>query len=186
MTANQPTFSAFHLPPEPTNTFMVDIETGGLAYGSAILEIAAAEFNPATGEILRSWSTHIDPLDSARHGLTHDQETAAFHRKNGYSLRPGIDLFRALNTLDTFLHLHREDITVWAWGLDFETLHFKAATAAINHPMPWKYWEGRCARTAWQLAFPGIKPPRRPHTAAEDVALQIADLCGALSRLQPA
>lgn len=173
---------------DATNVFMVDIETAGLTYGSAILQIAAAEFNPLTGEILREWDTDVSLLDCNRHGLTTDPATVVFHMRHGNSFTSGMELWRALNTLYVFLHLKSDDITVWAWGLDFETLHLKAASSAAEFgaEAPWKYWQGRDARTIWQVAFPGKKAPKRPHNAALDVRAQVADLHAALSRLRNA
>jgi hypothetical protein len=95
----------------------------------------------------------------------------------------GSTLWRALNQLDMFLHLSQESIEVWAWGLDFETAHLKAATAAAGCVMPWRYTEGRCARTAWKLAFPIDNPPARPNRAELDVAAQVRDLTRALANL---
>jgi exodeoxyribonuclease VIII len=179
----QPTL-AFTVPTNPTNEFMVDIETGGTEAGSAILEIAAAEFNPKTGEILREWSNQVDLLDCIRLGLTFDPGTAEFHLSKKYdgTLR-GAPLQRVLNALDVFLHLGSDDITVWAWGFDFETNLLKPACKAAGFPLPWKYWQAMDARTAWNLAFPGVKHPPRPHRAAEDVRLQIADLSKAYANL---
>lgn len=169
----------------PTNIFMIDIETAGTDHGSAILEIAAAEFDIKTAEIIREWDTAVDFLDSARLGLTIDSDTAAFHLKNRFQghLR-GSTLWRALNALDTFLHLNAEEVEVWAWGLDFETTHLKAACAAASYVMPWKYWETMDARTTWKIAFPGVKHSPRPHRAADDVRAQIADLTAAMANLQ--
>jgi hypothetical protein len=169
-----------------TNTFMLDIETAGIDAGAAILQIACAEFDRTNGAILRKWETNVDALDSAANGMAIAcPETARFHLRNGYdaTLR-GSTLWRALNALDTFLHLHSETVEVWAWGLDFETAHLKAACAATRFPMPWMYYEGRCARTAWYLAFPGQKPPKRPHIASLDVTAQVADLCQALNSIR--
>lgn len=175
----------FTLSEKPSNVFMVDIETAGLSYGSAIIQIAAAEFDPATGTILREWSTPVSLVDCNRHSLGTDPDTLSFHKRHGTSFDQGIDLWRALNTLYVFLHLHSDDeIEVWAWGLDFETLHLKAASEAVGFTeMPWKYWQGRDARTVWNLAFPGEKPAKRPHDAAQDVRQQVADLSKALTHL---
>lgn len=174
------------LAPAPTNVFMLDIETAGLDFGSIILEIAIAEFNPDTTEILREWSTTIDLLDSARLGMTLDAETADFHLRKKYSsdLR-GPSLWRALNTLDVFLHLASESPVVWIWGMDFDTGHLKSACEAANYKMPWHYTQGRDARTVWNLAFPNQKPETRQHRAAEDVRSQIGDLCKALKIIKP-
>lgn len=175
----------FHVSPTPTDVFMIDIETAGLAYGSAILEIAAAEFNPATGEILREWHSPIDMLDSTRLGLKADQDTSRFHLAQGYdgSLR-GATLWRALNGLDTFLHLNSERPVVWAWGLDFETLHLKASCDAAGYRIPWEYRDGRCARTVWKLAFAhGVTMTPRAHRALDDVRAQVSDLTQAIQHL---
>jgi hypothetical protein len=174
----------FTVPASPTNIFMIDIETGGVEAPAAILEIAAAEFNPKTGEILRAWNSPVCVMDCARVGLHIDADTASFHLQNRYAgdLR-GATLWRVLNQLDMFLHLSQESIEVWAWGLDFETAHLKAATAAAGCVMPWRYTEGRCARTAWKLAFPIDNPPARPHRAELDVAAQVRDLTRALANL---
>jgi len=182
---NPETLPGFTLPATPTNVFMIDIETAGTSYGAAIIEIGAAEFNPLTGEILREWSTPIDLLDSSRLGLKVEAETAGFHLSKNYpdGLR-GAPLWRAMNELDVFLHLGSAAPIVWAWGIDFERMHITASCAALGfNTTLWHHWNGRCARTAWKLAFPDTSPPGRPHRAADDVRAQITDLCKALKQL---
>lgn len=170
----------FQVTPSPTNTFMVDIETAGTGYGSAILEIAAAEFNPRTGEILREWSTPVDLLDCCKNGLVIDQDTAAWHlMQNNAPELHGAPLWRALNALWTFLHMSTDEPVVWAWGIDFETMHLKAACEAVGYVMPWKHWQGRCARTVWKVCCQG-PASKKTHRAAEDVRIQIQDLHTAL------
>jgi hypothetical protein len=165
-----------------TNVFMIDIETLGLAPGSAVLEIAAAEFDPETGTIIREWDGSIDLLDSIRLGLTVDPETASFHLRKKYpgSLRGGT-LWRILNALETFLHLHSEEVTIWAWGKDFEAKHFEHILGLMGFPPMWDFRKLHCARDKWIEAFGKDKPRERPHTAAQDVQAQIADLCLALN-----
>lgn len=168
-----------------TNVFMVDIETAGLAYGSAIIQIAAAEFDAQSGEILREWNSPVSLIDCNAHGLGTDPETIEFHRRHGTCFDQGIDLFRALNTLYVFLHLHTDEPEVWAWGADFEVFHLRAACEACNYGTEgvWKYWQTRDARTVWKLAFPSTSPEKRPHHAALDVRAQIKDLTAALNHL---
>lgn len=170
------------LPPIPTDVFMIDIETLGLVSGSAILEIAAAEFDPATGEVLREWEGRIDLLDSIRLGLSVDAETAAFHLRKGYagSLR-GSSNHRVLSGLDEFLHARSEDVSVWAWGKDFEAKHFECVLGRLGFGPMWDFRKLHCARDQWIFAFGQDKPRPRRHTAAEDVRDQIADLHAALT-----
>jgi hypothetical protein len=176
---------ALQVPPSPTDQFMIDLETGGTAYGSVILEIAVAEFNPKTGEILRHWSTNIDLMDSLQHGLTMDEETSAWHKRKGTDVwKDGIELWKALNTLYIFLHLNSDRPTVWAWGIDFETMMLKGACEAAGYKMPWHYSDGRCARTIWQAS--PIEKERQPvkHRAMADVRAQVEDLTKALKAFE--
>ena len=164
----------------PTNTFMIDIETGGIAPGAALLEIAAAEFDPGSGEILREWCAPIDLLDSLRLGLTFDADTAAFHLRNHYAgdLRGGT-LWRVLSELDTFLHRDAEEVTVWAWGKDFESKHLEHAWNLLGFPPAWDFRKLHCARDQWIGRFGKDKPRKRSHSAAADVRDQVRDLCAA-------
>ena len=170
------------IPRTITNIFMVDIETGKLIPGGAILEIAAAEFDPATGEILREFEARIDLLDSIRLGLGFDPETAAFHLRNKYpgDLRGG-SVWRVLNAFDTFLHLHSEDITVWAWGKDFEAKHFEHVLGVVSLPPLWSFRKLHCARDRWIQTHGSDKPQKRGHTALADVRDQVRDLCSCLT-----
>lgn len=160
-----------------TNTFMIDIETLGLVPGSAIIEIAAAEFCLETGEILRETVAKIDLLDSVRLGFTVDAYTAEFHLRNGYSgsLR-GCTLFRALHELDMFLHHNTEDVTVWAWGKDFEAKHFEGMLDMMRMPPLWHYARLHCARDEWIRVFGDRRPAKRQHDALADVRAQVGDL----------
>jgi hypothetical protein len=171
------------LPLIPTNVFMIDIETLGLESGSAILEVAAAEFDPATGEVLREWEGRIDLLDSIRLGLRVDAETAEFHlRKNYQGTLRGSTNHRVLSGLDEFLHARSEDVSVWAWGKDFEAKHFECVLGRLGFQPLWDFRKLHCARDSWILRFGQDKPRPRRHTAAEDVRDQIRDLCQALRK----
>ena len=165
--------------PQPvTNVFMVDIETMGLLPGSALLEIAAAEFDPTTGAVLREWTERIDLLDSISRGFTVDPETAGFHLRNKYpgDLR-GRPVWRVLTALDAFLHKNSEVVTVWAWGKDFEAKHFEHVLVAMDFPPLWDFRLLHCARDEWVRAYGGdFKPAKRTHQALLDVRAQIADL----------
>lgn len=169
-----------------THTFMIDIETLGIAPGAAVLEIAAAEFCPESGTILREWISRIDLLDSIRLGFTVDAETAGFHLRQHYAgdLRGGT-LWRCLNALDVFLHLRTEEITVWAWGKDFEAKHFERMLAVAGMPAMWHYARLHCARDEWIRAFGERRPAGRQHDALADVRAQVADLVAARANNQP-
>jgi len=164
---------------------MLDIETLGITPGSIVLEIAAASFKP-DGTIKFSIHHRIDILDSLAHGLTADPETCKWHqqrRTNIHTPEPAaVTLWHAMSSLRMFIDLEKPT-TIWAWGMDFERAHLQHLAHLIAQPLPWPYYKSADARTVWNLAFPGKKPERRPHTALEDVHAQIADLTAARTHL---
>jgi hypothetical protein len=167
---------------------MIDIETLGIRPGSIITEIAAAAFT-IDGDIIEEIDYRIDILDSLELGLVSDADTIRWHRSRGTAVRGGpntgtVSNWTAYSCLRMFLDAHRPT-TVWAWGMDFERAHLEALGEHLIQGLPWAYQKSRDARTAWNLVFPGMRPTHKPHTALEDVRIQVRDLCKALAILQP-
>lgn len=162
---------------------MIDIETLGTRPGSVITEIAAAAFIPDTGEIVQIFQTEISTLDALAQGLTTDADTSAWHHRRGTNLNwTAPTLWSALCRLSLFIGQYPK-ARVWAWGMDFERPMLEAAYHLIHAPLPWDYYRSADARTAWALAYPGIKHPHRMHDALSDVRAQIRDLTQARNHL---
>ena len=173
---------------------LIDIEALGLRPGSAIIQLAALAFDSATGETGDSIQLYIQP--EKQDPWHADLDTLKWHRKQGtFPHPPEISEFIALpagEAIDCFLSFladlgdaGHEVETVWAWGAtyDFPLLDPYWERYATGGEAPWAYYIPRCARTVWQVAFPGVKHAPRPHNALDDCKAAVADLCAALAKL---
>lgn len=166
---------------------LLDIEALGRRPGSAPVELAAATFDPHTGDIRSTFHTRIIPLD----GLTADVQTLAWHREHrtwpfpdGSGPEP-LPLRRALLAFCQWLHGQPSQPTLyWSWGSTYDFPLLDAAFRAIDHPPPWHYSQCCCARTIWKCAFPGLSPEPRCHHALQDVLAAIPDLIHARNTLR--
>ena len=164
------------------NHVMIDIEALGLTPGSAIVQIAAQAFDPATGELGSAIDIHIRPQAP----FTLDPETLTWHAKGG-SYPPAQGTLEIAPMLAIFqLKQWAKDLNQveawWAWGATYDFPLLAALFAAYHEPPPWHYWQARCARTVFNTLLPGAKSTPKPHDAAKDVAIQIRDLLTALSK----
>ncbi len=162
---------------------ILDIEALGLTPGSAIVELAACEFYPETGDVGKSYEVMIQP-----HSDFHeDPATLEWHKKQGtWPPSPFVareSLAAALAEFDQWFFERGEVAAVWAWGATYDFPLLAHAFEAVNLKMPWKYYDARCARTVWQVAFPGRKHAPRPHRALEDAKASAVDLMAALDLL---
>jgi len=171
--------------PAPTR-IMIDIETLGIPAGSAILEICARTFDAATGILGDPLVIEIDLLSSLAMGFSTDPETAEWHlAKNNASHLRGKTFEAAMRTLQTWFGAQPADHEVWAWGIDFEASHLRAAWPVAGlEGDPWPYYRSRDARTLWHAVFPNEKPTPHQHRAQEDVAIQCRDTIRALIAIQ--
>lgn len=158
---------------------MVDIETLGTRPGSVILSIGACVFNEkGTGNFARFYR-NINVLSSLLAGLTVDEETVDWWRKQSDeargSLFPGsANLYPALTDFATFID---KNDYVWAKGPDFDLVMIHEAYRAIGARIPWSFRNARDVRTMlWLGEALGIKyePVDRSvaHNALHDALYQ--------------
>lgn len=178
------------------NHLFLDIETLGNRPGSAIIEMAAAVFDPATGKIGAGFQQYILPHPS----LYQDDETIAWHAERGsypfsnqqreeaVTVAMATDAFHYwLQLLDDEGTIELKNVAVWSWGsnFDFPILHEATKLVPNCKRLPWKYYQERCARTVYKLAFgDDAKPAPRTHRALQDVSDAIGDLHAALQVLK--
>lgn len=166
-----------------THAFL-DIETLGTRPGCTVIQLAAMTFDPVTGEAAGGLSLPIAPGEDALAELA----TLRWAQEHGtWPRKPGEWEATPAEAADALARWAAERGTVdvwWAWGASFDFPMLDAMFRAVGRPAPWKYWQCRCARTAWQLAFGDAIRPPRSHDALEDVRAGIADLCMALSYLK--
>ena len=78
---------------------------------------------------------------------------------------------------------------IWSQGGNFDEPLWVAAAVAVNSPIPWKYYNTRCTRTAYHLA--GFDPRTMPrdgthHNAIDDARYQIHCVQESYRRLREA
>jgi DNA polymerase III epsilon subunit-like protein len=163
---------------------LLDIEALGTRPGSAIIELGAVEFFPDAGTLGRSFEAMIEPQAP----FTADLETLAWHRKKGTWPRPFAEgshaIGSALVKFEDWLADGGEVEAFWAWGATYDFPLLTAAYDFTGTPQPWQYWQQRCARSAWQLAFGDRRPDPRPHRAVEDAKAAAVDLMAAIKVLR--
>lgn len=163
---------------------LLDIEALGMRPGSAIIELGAVEFFPDAGTLGRSFEAMIKPQAP----FTADLDTLAWHRQKATWPRPFADgahaIGSALVEFEDWLADGGEVEAFWAWGATYDFPLLTAAYDFTGSPQPWQYWQQRCARSVWQLAFGDRRHDPRPHRAVEDAKAAAVDLMAAIKVLR--
>lgn len=162
---------------------LLDIEALGLRPGSAIIELGAVAFFPATGWVGTEFEAIIEPQAP----FTADLDTLAWHAKQGTWPRKFAEeshsIGSALVAFEDWLGTLGKVETFWAWGATYDFPLLGAAYDFCGCPPAWKYWQQRCARTIWQTAYGERKHLPRPHKALEDAKAGAVDLMAAMAAL---
>lgn len=162
---------------------LLDIEALGTRPGSAIIELGAVEFFPDSGTLGRSFEAMIEPQTP----FTVDLDTLAWHIEKRTWPRPFAENTHAIGSalveFEDWLAESGEVEAFWAWGATYDLPLLTAAYDFTGTPQPWKYWQQRCARSVWQLAFGDRRHDSRPHRAVEDAKAAAVDLMAAIAKL---
>jgi hypothetical protein len=158
----------------------LDLETLDTRPSAIVTEGAFVAFDEDTGEILGELEITPDFWDQLSAGRTWSKETVAFHGRLGTLPEGrGDDLRECELFVTEFFRSHAPE-RVWIWGADFDR---PVREDFMGGFLPWEFWKTRCARTVWDVAFPGVKHGKRPHRAMEDVKASIGDLINALAKV---
>jgi hypothetical protein len=157
---------------------MVDLETLGKRPGAIIFAIGAVKFGD--GQILDTFYQRIDPYSCERLGLKMDVDTVLWWLKQSDAARaevllPGRPLPEVLSEFSTWVG--DREAEMWGNGATFDNSLLVAAYECIPLPVPWKFVNDRCFRTARSLH------PERPfvragtkHNALDDARSQALHL----------
>lgn len=166
--------------PGPVNV-MLDLETWGTAPGSAIRSIGAVMFDPYGEGHGEEFYMNIDDQSCVDAGLVRDASTVRWWAQD--SNARAAEVFardpRPLRDVSVaFSDWFRKNraIFVWSQGANFDQPIWEAATRKIAHGVPWRFWDSRCTRTAYDVCrfnnkavrFSGI-----PHYALDDAKHQV-------------
>lgn len=159
---------------------MLDLETWGKKPGCAIRSIGAVQFDFATGEIGDKFYCNVHRFSCEGMGLTIDPETALWWEKQSQASRDALEdnpltLAMALAGFHAFF-LSTKGERVWCQGATFDAPILEQAYIQIGAQVPWKYWNVRCTRTAYDLLGVNPKEVKREgthHNALDDCLHQI-------------
>jgi len=162
-------------------SIFLDLETLDTRPTAIVTEGAFVAFDEETGEVLEELEIEPDFWDQLASGRTWSKDTLAFHGRLGTLPEGrGDDVKECEMFVRNFFREHTP-ARVWIWGADFDRPVLEDFMGGF---LPWEFWKTRCARTVWDVAFPGVKHGKRPHKAMEDVKASIWDLMNALAKVE--
>ena len=171
----------------PSSTSVIlDIETLSTRHDSVITEIAILAFDASSFAVIHEREIMPDLYSQLALGRHVCPDTIDFHRRNA-SLHinlHGQDSLKDVAFLMEDFFYQFPPHEVWIQGPDFDSPILEHFLAQLGRKLPWDFWRTRCSRTAWNLAFPGVKHSQRPHSALGDCKATLADLQASILRLK--
>ena len=156
------------------NHIVVDLETADNLPGAAILSIGAYVFTgPQKGD---KYYCGVDMQSSLAAGLTMSDSTMVWWGKQSEQARKvftdprRVTLAVALYDFAMFLSRY-SDARVWGNGASFDNATLQIAYSRTGQPLPWKYWNDRCYRTA-VAGLPWRDQQGTHHNALDDAISQ--------------
>jgi hypothetical protein len=155
---------------------MIDLETLATSTDAAILTIGAVKFDPFGYEIkepaMDSFYVKVD-IDSCHDlGLaTSDDTLEWWSRQTQEAQDAAFDPEGRIPITEAFHQLYKfcwGAKRVWSNGASFDIVICETVFKKINKAVPWKFWEIRDVRTAFDLGINPNRPPITAHHALED------------------
>lgn len=158
---------------------MVDIETMGKGSYSAIVSIAAVEFDIYTGQTGNTFYTNVDLQSCLNLGLKTDPETVQWWCEQSNEALKALEEHK--EPLEIALKMFKKLIgnnayQIWGNSARFDLGILENAYEVLGIVKPWEYYNERCVRTLVSFApevkqtmpFTGTK-----HNAIDDCLHQI-------------
>lgn len=172
------------------NNTMLDLETWGIVPGCAIRSIGAVMFDPISGGIGKEFYMNIDEATCTGVGLTKSEDTIKYWAEQRPEAQSVLlpDQFPLEEVLDCFVQWFQrsQGIFVWSQGANFDEPIIQAAMRACAIEAPWKFWNVRDTRTAYEMArFNHFKVKRNgiAHYALDDAKHQVKCLQASYANL---
>ncbi len=162
------------------NNVMIDLETWGTTPGSAIRSIGAVSFDPYTDKIDDdTFYFNISDQSCTDAGLIRQPGTVQWWSQQTQQAqdalvtdqKPLTDVITAFNGWFT---MHR-GVFVWGQGANFDTVLWESAASAVRARVPWRFYNVRDTRTAYDIAQFDPKSIKRRgtyHNALDDARHQ--------------
>jgi hypothetical protein len=158
---------------------MLDLETWGTASGCALRSIGAIMFDPHTDELGPTFYANISDASCEAAGLVKDADTIAWWSKQSQKAQDmlkdnQLTLTEVAVKFDAWWRSNR-GMFVWSHGANFDEPIWSAAMKKIGRSVPWKFWDSRCTRTAYDVCGFDPRSVRRAgtyHNALDDARYQ--------------
>jgi hypothetical protein len=144
---------------------MVDLETWGKRAGCAIRSIGAVSFDPygKAGQFGAEFYVNIDRQSCEDVGLVVDKSTEEWWAKQGVAAQAALipDQRPVKEAVAEFREwfVKQKGIFIWSQGAGFDEPILRAVMEACgvsDKQMPWKFWDVRDTRTAYDIC--GFSP----------------------------
>lgn len=168
---------------------MFDLETFGTKPGSVLRSIGAVVFDPATGHTGATFYSNIDRASCEAVGLTVDPGTEAWWKKQAIEAQNAL-LQNCRPIADVVRDFHAWFRTnggneIWCQGANFDSVLWQSVADAVRQPVPWKFWNVRDTRTAYDcfgLNANAIGRAGTYHNALDDSLHQVRCVSAAYAR----
>ena len=156
---------------------MVDLETADNVPTAAVVAIGAVVFaGPNRGV---TFYAAVDLQSCLSAGLTMSAGTMDWWGRQSAEARAVFDDPQRLGILEALQAFHRfvsplSEPKVWGNGASFDNAILSNAYRACGVPLPWKFWNDRCYRTA-AARIPQKRRQQGTHHNALDDAISQAD-----------
>lgn len=174
------------------NNIMLDLETYGLKPGSVIRSIGAVAFDPFSTKTGEEFYVNIDSESQTKLGLTMDQSTVDWwngpknRKANAELMSDQQPLDLALKAFGTWWRGAR-GIFLWSQGSNFDGVLLENTLKAAGLPVPWKFYDTRDTRTAYDVAQFDSRTVTRAgtyHNALDDAKHQVICVQRAYAKVQ--
>jgi exodeoxyribonuclease VIII len=165
---------------------MVDLETMGLSYNSAIIAIGAVKFDLT--DIKDTFYEVVNLQSCVDAGLVIEADTVLWWLKQSKEARELLESKKPLPIISVLLDFSAwigNSPIIWGNGADFDNVLLESAYKACHLVTPWKYTSNRCYRTI-KNTFPEIKSKVSgiKHHALDDAKNQANHLIEILTYLE--
>jgi hypothetical protein len=159
---------------------MLDFETWGTEPGSALRSIGACMFEPHSDEIGETFYANFADESCTKVGLVKDARTVSWWAEPDKATANKVfavdqrDLAEVAASFDLWWRRQRA-VFVWSQGSNFDGVLWEAAMRALGRSVPWKFYDTRDTRTAYDMAGLDTRKIRREgvhHNALDDALHQ--------------
>jgi hypothetical protein len=175
------------------NNVMFDVETWGTRPGCAIRSVGAVVFDPFSRDIGDEFYSNVSDESCVMAGLHVEDGTRDWWEKQSKQAQDAllVDPAGIYVVVQQFHQWFRKQrgVFIWSQGANFDVVIWDAVAHRLGQRPPWKFYDVRDTRTAYEMARFDPRTVRRSgtyHNALDDARHQAECVQRAYARLAPA